>query len=203
MTKLDRYLGEIEAIESHPVEQGKVLLYGSSFFAFWGYERAQKQLSEASDGALQVINHGFGGAVVSELLYYYNRLVKPYAPKAIVFRTGHNDVWELSAQEAFTLTKTLFDWAKHDFPNIPLVAMKAFDHPSALPENLEKLHQYNEMLEALAQQDPQLRLLDMNPFLYEKEGVFRDVFREDGLHLTDAGYEQAKHYLAQNLLKLL
>ena len=54
-----------------------------------------------------------------------------------------------------------------------------------------------------AQKDPQLRLLDINPFLYEKEGVFRDVFREYGLHLTDAGYEQAKFYLAQKLLELL
>lgn len=209
MIPIHRFEDQIQAYEKLPVETGKVMLYGSSFFAFWGYERAKQQLADATNGKLQVVNHGFGGATVEELLYYYHRMVLPYQPAAVVLRTGHNDVWDCSAEEAIVLTRRLIDWLKNDFPDIRIVALKAFDHPSALKKNRIALHQYNAMLEELAENDPQLSTVDLNPFFYQTSqdcGTgqnFRDVFREDGLHLTDSGYEEMTDFLAPKLLELL
>lgn len=48
----------------------------------------------------------------------------------------------------------------------------------------------------------------MNPFFYEKEedmgdlGKLRDVF-VDGLHLTDAAYEEMSFYFSQRLMNAL
>lgn len=207
MIPIHRFEDQIQAYERLPVETGKVLLYGSSFFAFWGYERAKQQW--LAEGKLQVVNHGFGGATVEELLYYYHRLVLPYQPSAVVLRTGHNDVWECSAQEAMFLTQRLIDWLKNDFPGIPVVALKAFDHPSGLEKNRISLHRYNDMLDAAAEKDPQLYTVDLNPFFYQSSADwgtgqnFRDVFREDGLHLTDGGYEEMAAYLAPKIKDLL
>ena len=209
MIPIHRFEDQIRAYEELPAETGKVLLYGSSFFAFWGYARAKKQCADATKGALQVVNHGFGGATVEELLYYYHRMVLPYAPKAIVFRTGFNDMPHMSPEECMALTRRLFNWAKNDFPGIRLIAIKGFDNPSAVPENLTKLRKYNEMLDQLAEEDPQLVTVDLNPFFYaspETMGTcrnFKDIFREDGLHLTDAGYEQLSAYLAPKLYNLI
>jgi len=203
MIQIHRYEDQIRAYEQYPIETGKVLLYGSSFFANWGYERAKKQWFMASEGKLDVVNHGFGGATVEELLYHYNRLVLPYTPSAAVFRTGHNDVWIYSPQDAFFLTQRLFDWFQNDFLGIPLIALKAFDHPSALPRNREALHRYNEMLDALSQTEPAIHTVDLNPFFYDAEGNFRDVFCEDGLHLTDSGYEQMAAYLVPKIESIL
>ena len=100
-------------------------------------------------------------------------------------------------------TQLLFDWVKNDYLQIPLIALKAFDTPSALPENLEKIHIYNAMLDQMAQKDPQLKTLDLNPFFYTEEGTFRDVFREDGLHLTDSGYQQMAEFLAPKIAQFL
>ena len=69
---LHRFASEIEIIENQTLSSGKVMLYGSSFFAKW--RCASVQLSAQK---LQIINHGFGGATIDELLYYYPRLVKP------------------------------------------------------------------------------------------------------------------------------
>lgn len=209
MVPIHRFEDQIKAYEQYPVETGKVLLYGSSFFAFWGYDRASVQCAEVTEGKLQVVNHGFGGATVEELLYYYHRMVLPYAPRAIVFRTGFNDMPHMSAEACMVLTQLLFNWAKNDFPGIRLIAIKGFDNPSAIPENLAKLRCYNEMLDELAANDPQLSTIDLNPFFYmssrdlETCRNFRDVFREDGLHLTDDGYAQMIKFLAPILQKIL
>lgn len=209
MIPIHRFEDQIRAYEEFPVETGKVLLYGSSFFAFWGYDRAKKQCADATKGKLKVVNHGFGGATVEELLYYYHRMVLPYEPKAIVFRTGFNDMPHMSPEECMTLTRRLFDWAKNDFPGVRLIAIKGFDNPSAVPENLAKLRRYNQMLDTLAKEDLQLVTVDLNPFFYQTPADigtcrnFRDIFRDDGLHLTDTGYEQLAAFLAPELSKLI
>ena len=39
MIDLHRFEDQIRELEQYPVETGKVLLYGSSFFHKWGYEQ--------------------------------------------------------------------------------------------------------------------------------------------------------------------
>ena len=73
--KETRFEHQIRALEARCAEKGGVLLYGSSFFANWGYDRAREQLAAASGGKLRISNHGFGGAFVDEVLRLYDRLV--------------------------------------------------------------------------------------------------------------------------------
>lgn len=201
MIPIHRFDDQILRLEQQPVEKGKILLYGSSFFANWGYERAKQQWHAAS--GLEVVNHGFGGATVEELLYYYHRLVLPYAPKAMVFRTAHNDVWSISAEECFLLTKYLFSWIQNDFPGIRLIAIKPFDTPSSPEKNLVEIHKYNALLDSFVGQVPWFDTVDINPFFRANDGSYRDVFLEDGLHLTDRGYEEMAQYLAPKIAELL
>lgn len=203
MSQIHRFEEQISQLEQRPVETGKVMLYGSSFFAHWGYDRSKEQWFSATNGALEIVNHGFGGATVEEMLYYYHRMVLPYKPRAMVFRTGHNDVWQCSAQECFFLTQCLFNWVKNDFPDIPMIAIKAFDTPSSPEKNLSEMHTYNMLLDELAQHDPLIRTLDINPFFHTEDGSYRDVFIADGLHLTDSGYKEMAAYLAPKIFKLL
>ena len=155
------------------------------------------------------MNHGFGGATVEELLYYYHRLVTPYAPSAVVFRTGLNDLYHLKPRDGFFLTERLFDWVKNDFPHIPLIAIKCFDTPFASEEFTKELWRYNEMLEELAENDPRVFTVDLDPFVYkttEDIGTgknFRDIFLSDGLHLTQQGYEEMAQFLIPKVHKLI
>ena len=44
------------------------------------------------DGSQAIVNHGFGTSSADDLLYYYDRMVRPYAPRALVLATMGNDV---------------------------------------------------------------------------------------------------------------
>ena len=202
---LNRYEQTILEYEQRPVEAGRVLLYGSSFFTNWGYDRSRDQLAAASGGALQVVNHGFGGATVDELLYYYDRMVRPCAPAAAVLRPGLNDLARgLSAEEVWFQTQRLLAWLKTDDPAIPVVVLSIFDTKRFADDPLAPaISHYNRLLAEGAGQFSHVSDLDLSPFFHSADGRLRDVFVEDGLHLTDAAYEEMAAYLAPKLVSLL
>lgn len=193
-----RYREEVDALCACPHEPGKVLLYGSSFFTVWGHDRAAQQM----DGA--VINNGFGGSTAEDLLYYYQLLVKPFAPKSMILRTGVNDIGcgytaKQSAHSAFRVA----EWAKLDFEGIRIGLLPSFDCPwlKERPKEQQKEHrEFNERLEAYAAANENVEFLDIRPFFYQeghKAGSmkgFKKIFTPDGLHLIDCGYEQFAPY---------
>lgn len=65
-------------------QPGSVLFIGSSTIRLW-------KLSESFDG-IATINHGFGGSHVADSVRYFDRLVRPFQPKVIVFYAGDNDI---------------------------------------------------------------------------------------------------------------
>ena len=199
---MTRFESQIINYEAYPVEQGAVLMYGSSFFANWGYERAKTQWASGTNGALQVVNHGFGGATVYDLMYYYDRMVTPYQPSAFVFRTGVNDIFiGCTPEESWAMTERLIEWVKEDYPEAKLVFVKVFDAPAFNQLTLNRVHKYNSLLEAYANATDSVYCVDINAFFYENEADigtgknFRDVFLSDNLHLTDAAYEEMANYL--------
>lgn len=203
---LTRFEEKIQEYERYPLETGKILLYGSSFFGNWGYERAQRQLAGLGGETDAVVNHGFGGATADELLYYYPRMVRPYAPKMLVWRGGPNDIFSgLSPEEAFIITQRVFEWAKNDFPEIKIVILAIFDYRSQREEVQPAFAEYNRLCRRLAQSDSQTEYLDINDFFYENPADigtfqnFREVFVADGLHLTDAAYAEFAPYFKARL----
>lgn len=207
---LHRFDAQVKENLSHPVRTGKVLLYGSSFFHVWGYEKSLNQLLEATDGKLETVNHGFGGATVDELLYHYPRLVAPYAPKAMVIRAGYNELNRgQSPENAVYILERLLQWAIADFPEIKIMVFPVFDTRRASEELQEKINAYNALLRERIGTMAQVSLLDLNPFFYEDPADigtrqnFRDVFVSDGLHLQEKAYTEMAHFLGKRILEHL
>lgn len=207
---LHRFDEPIAQITAQPKTTGKIMLYGSSFFARWFYDRARQQLAEASGGALDVINHGFGGATVDELLYFYPRLVKPYAPSLMVIRAGYNEINKGQSPEAAVfLLERLLQWCAADNPGVRFLVLKVFDAKRPTQELYEKLQAYNALLEQKLPHLENVQVLDINSFFYADPGhmgdrsKLRDVFVEDGLHLTDAAYQELSEYLSSRILSAM
>ncbi|MGI6335702.1 MAG: hypothetical protein GX929_09405 [Clostridiales bacterium] len=206
--QLNRFEDTVREYESRPVETGGLLLYGSSFFTNWGYERAARHLEGVCDNT---VCHGIGGGTVDELLYYYGRLVYPYKPAAIVLRTGANDLFhDYTPAEAADLTVRLCEWARTDFPRVRIIVLPIFDFPSAPSRPKHKLFApYNMLLKAYADRTPGVDYLDIGQYLYTDPAYigtfdhFRDVFGPDGLHLTDAGYEAFAPWFRDTLKQIL
>ena len=97
-------------------EQGLILFYGSSGFTRWTPKYQHRPLEEdirMKDGSLAVVNHGFGTSTSEELLYYYDRMVRPWEPRALVVSIVHNDRgWGYSPNEILTNLAKLFEGDK-------------------------------------------------------------------------------------------
>ena len=205
-----RFEDHIRQMESKPKTCGDILFYGSSFFTCWGEERCHQQLLHATEGKLSVTNHGFGGAVIDELLYFYPRLVRPYAPSAVVIRSGYNEInGGQSPRDSVFLLKRLIDWLQLDFPGIPVVIIKGFHNKCDNEAHYTRMLEYNRRLDDAFSGRENVTVADITPFFYEKpEDIgdrtkLRDVFVADGLHLNDAGYAEMADFLGQLLTKIL
>ena len=85
----ESYQGEVAALErrrrAEPPPPGVVAFYGSSSIRLWD--------SLAEDFFdVPVINLGFGGSTLAACVHYFDRLVVPCKPGALVFYAGENDI---------------------------------------------------------------------------------------------------------------
>ena len=201
---LHRFRAAVDSMSALPAEPGHILLYGSSFFTNW--KKAKEQMLTASGGKYHVVNRGFGGATADELMYFYHKLVTPNAPKVMITRIGANDIFRgFTPKEAWDMTWRLLEFVRADYPDIKLILFSVFDYKSAKENNRPLFAEFNAFQKEYAEQTENVRYLDISDFFYEKpENVgtfegFRDIFKEDGLHLLDPAYEEFAAYLTEKL----
>ena len=206
---LNRYEELVQKYESFPIETGGVLLYGSSLFTRWGYERAREQLSGITGG---VVCHGIGGGTGDELLFNYGRLVYPYKPSAMVLRAGVNDLGRgYSPEEAAATAIRICEWNRANFPGCRNIVMSIFDFISAPEKKMHRLYPaYNAIMQHYVSETPDTLWFDISPFLHNSPasaGTFTDfrddLFGPDGLHLTDEGYEKIAPWFTEQVNALL
>ncbi len=70
--------------KANPPQKNAILLLGSSSFTMW------KDVAAYFPGKT-IINRGFGGSSLSDLNFYSEEILKPYAPKQIIIYCGEND----------------------------------------------------------------------------------------------------------------
>ena len=74
--------------EEEPVVKGQIVFYGASNFTRWSARWEHTPLREAlpgKSGAPCAVNRGFGSSCAEHQLYYYPRMVRPLAPKVLVY----------------------------------------------------------------------------------------------------------------------
>ncbi|MEM9822939.1 MAG: GDSL-type esterase/lipase family protein [Bacteroidota bacterium] len=179
--EIDRFL---ESDQQAPREKGQVLFIGSSSIRMWD--------SLAVDMApLEVINRGFGGSTLPEVIHYADQILFPYAPSTIVLYCGENDISEgASPLRVFRSFKTLIQEIRQKLPETMLyyIPMK----PSIARWNLWPDYQKgNEMIATFIAAHEKMEYLDTSPtMLVDSISIDSSIFIEDGLHMNRAGYER-------------
>ena len=83
------FLNEIEACkkmdQSNPPEKGSILFVGSSSFTIW--KDIQNYFPEYA-----IINRGFGGSSLSDVIHYASDIIYPYQSSQVVIYCGENDL---------------------------------------------------------------------------------------------------------------
>ena len=176
----DEILRFAELDRESPPPACPVLFVGSSSIRLWS--------SLKQDMApLPVLNRGFGGSTIAQSNLYFDRIVAPYRPRAIVFYAGENDLdgGQSPAVVASEFARFM-DLKRSRLGAIPVFYISA--KPSkARYAQLERQTQLNAAIRQLAAESKDLTFIDVvTPML--RDGKPQDLYVEDGLHMNAAGY---------------
>jgi lysophospholipase L1-like esterase len=180
------FAAEIAAFEAadrlNPPPAGGILFVGSSSIRLW------PSLAKDFPGA-PIVQRGFGGSEISDVVHYAPRIVLPYRPRLIVFYAGDNDLNAGESPGSVLRDYQSFVelvWQSLPETRIAFVAIKPSGSRWAL---VEKMRAANEMIREYSARDPRLAYVDVFTPMLGADGKPRDeLFVEDKLHLNAEGY---------------
>ena len=211
---------EIIAYEQEPIEKGKILFYGHSLFTRWGHPKwGYRRMDEdirMKDGSLAVVNHGFGTSTSEELLYFYDRMVRPWKPRALVIATESNDIgFGYSVHDVMEILARIVQWAQADFPGIRVYCFTGaptLKNKGQVNVSTRARKEYNELLEAFCAVTENCVYVPLHKqaMFYENpedvgdfDKVREDIFHEDNTHLNPKGYAMFMDFVRELLDDLL
>jgi lysophospholipase L1-like esterase len=192
-----RFESEIQAFESAdravkpPADP--VLFTGSSSVRMWTNVAAVFP-------DYPVMNRGFGGSHMSDLLHYFDRVVAVYKPALIVVYEGDNDLsGGKSVDQVYADYVAFVAKVKQRLPASDVAFLAVKPSPSRAA-HLEATRQLNTRLEALAAVDSRLWFIDVFTPMLDNAGQPRpELFGSDMLHMNAAGYALWKPLVAAML----
>ena len=180
-----RFKKEIEAFKKWDAKnsfpENAILFVGSSSIRMWKTHKGFP--------GFPVINRGFGGSHISDVLYFYNDLIKKYRAPIIVFYAGDNDIaGDKSIEQVKDDYIKLVGKIKTDNPEVKLIYIPIKPSISRW-QYWDKMNQVNMLVKKYNENDKNLYYIDLaTPLLDESGNPKKDVFISDGLHLNKKGY---------------
>lgn len=180
------FAADIAAFEAadrrNPPAPGGVVFVGSSTIRLW------PALGDDFPG-VQVLQRGFGGSHLSDVVRYAPRIVLPYRPRLIVLYAGDNDLWEgKSPDSVFRDYQAFVAVVGRALPQtrIAYVSIKPSGSRWALAD---KMRAVNAMIREHTVSHPRLSFVDVfTPMLDSTGNPREDLFVSDRLHLSVKGY---------------
>ena len=174
-----------DADRSSPPEPGAVVFVGSSSIRFWNS-------LESDMNPLPVLERGFGGAHMEHVLHNADRIITPYAPRAVVVYAGDNDLAKGSGKSPEVVVdqfQQLITKLRAQQSQLPIYFITIKPSPRRW-DRWSEMKRANQAIQKLARDDPNLTVLDIaSPMLGPGETEPpSELFALDGLHLSEAGY---------------
>ncbi|MCP9749712.1 GDSL-type esterase/lipase family protein [Ferruginibacter sp. HRS2-29] len=164
--------------------KGQVLFVGSSSFTKW------KDVQQYFP-AYPIINRGFGGSSLPDVIRYAPDIIYPYHPKQVVIYCGENDFASSDTVTAEMVTgrfKTLFNMIRENLPGVPIAFVSIKPSPSR--EHLwTKMIASNKAIRKFLKKKKKAAYIDVYTKMFNADGtVMADIFIGDRLHMNAKGY---------------
>jgi len=182
------------ADKAAPPPRHAVLFVGSSSIRFW------KDLATDFAGT-PVINRGFGGSTLPDVVRYADRIVIPYHPREIVLYAGDNDIAAgRSPEQVLADFKTFVAKVEAALPGTPIafVSIKPSPARAAL---IGRMRQANALVRRFSAGRGVAYVDVFTPMLDAKGAPRGELFGDDGLHMNRAGYTLWTKLIAPELKK--
>lgn len=160
-----------------------VLLTGSSTIAMW-------DTSDEDLAPMNTINIGVGSTTLADQLVYLEPIVTKFKPRAIVMYAGANDLANTNDSTALvTKINTYITQLRTELPDTVLYFVSVNVAPSR-SANAAAIKRVNEQVQSEVTPGGALQYIETNAALLNPDGtVNTSLFRSDGTHLNDAGYD--------------
>lgn len=177
--------------------KGKILFVGSSSFRLW------KDIGSDFPG-YPVINRGFGGSTLPDVLQYAEDIIFPYDPKQIVIYCGENDFAASDSLYPSQVAQRFFDLfrlIRSRYPKVSIVYVSMKPSPSR-QHLMAKFNVANVMIKSFLHKKKRTVFIDVYKAMLTKEGTPReDIFLQDNLHMNKEGYAIWQKLIEPHLLK--
>ena len=173
-----------------------ILFVGSSSFTRW------IDVNNYFPG-YTIINRGFGGSTLVDIIRYAYDIILPYQPKQVVIYCGENDLADnnLSVKEVVNRFKTLYQLIRINLPNaaVHFVSLKPSPSRQAL---LSQIKDVNRQVETFLKKEKNTGFINVYPHMVDAKGnIMPEIFVDDRLHMNEKGYAIWKRVFQPYLVK--
>jgi lysophospholipase L1-like esterase len=168
-----------------PPPRNPILFIGSSSIRFW--DKLGDYFPDKP-----VLQRGFGGSQISDVLHYADRIIIPYQPQQIVFYAGENDIalGGQTGQQTYERFVALFQYVRRKLPDAAFAFIPIKPSPSR-----RKFFAENDIANSLIEQylakQHNTRFVDIRLVMLQKNGQpVPELFRSDSLHMLPEGYQR-------------
>jgi lysophospholipase L1-like esterase len=162
--------------------KGEIVFVGSSTIRRWDVS--------AYFPDLKIINRGIDGTELADAVRYIDRLVLRYEPRMVVVYAGDNDIGGGKISEQVSVDFERFVRAVHaKLPQTRILYLGIKPSPLRWLQ-IDRMRLANDVIRSMCERDDRLAFLDFdNLMLGWDEKPRRDLYVEDGLHLSPHGYQ--------------
>lgn len=178
---------DIAALEAQdktsPPPANGIVFVGSSSIRLW------TGLKEAFPGK-PIVQRGFGGSTLGDVIKYMPRLILPFSPKQVVLYAGDNDIGQnnKTARDVYSQFLTFFMLMRKQLPNATITYVAVKPSPARkqfMPVTVEA----NNMIKQYLAGQKNTSFADVYTPMLGTNGQPRpELFVADSLHMTPQGY---------------
>ncbi|MDQ6815300.1 MAG: GDSL-type esterase/lipase family protein, partial [Bacteroidota bacterium] len=161
-----------------------ILFVGSSSFRKW--TDVQSYFPDYT-----IINRGFGGSVLPDVIRYADDIIIPYHPKQVLIYCGDNDLASSDTVTPAIVTqrfKQLFHIIRGKLPNATITYVSIKPSPSR-QQLMSKMIMANSMIASFLKTQKKTSYIDVfHPMLLSSGHAIPKIFLSDSLHMNEQGY---------------
>ncbi|MFH1000462.1 MAG: GDSL-type esterase/lipase family protein [Bacteroidota bacterium] len=188
-------LNAFDSLNGSTPPQNGILFTGSSSIKFW-----KEPAIDFNNPA--IINRGFGGSQIIDLIENFDQVILKYHPETIVIYSGDNDIQEgKSAELVFGDFCTLYGMIKAKLPNAKVLYIAIKPSLNRWNKVLE-MQKANNLINEFLNHKANAEFVDVfSPMIGISGKPDKKLFVNDGLHLSEEGYQLWTQILTPYLIE--